>query len=83
MPLDSKTISAPHRLTVNDREIIERRREEYIAAFNREDIAAMTEYAAADAIGMAPNRPAVRGIEATRTQIISHRLSEMTPKYTA
>ena len=66
MPLDSKTISAPHRLTVNDREIIERRREEYIAAFNREDIAAMTEYAAADAIGMAPNRPAVRGVEAHR-----------------
>src|SRR6266480_3646618 len=60
-PEDPMTISALHRLTVNDREIIERRRAEYIAAFNREDIAAMTDYASADAIGMAPNRPAVRG----------------------
>ena len=51
---------------MGDREIIEQRRAEYIAAFNREDIAAMAEYAAADTIGMAPNRPAIRGIEAHR-----------------
>lgn len=51
---------------MNDREIIERRRAEYVDAFNREDIAAMSGYAAADAVGMAPNRPAIRGIDAHR-----------------
>jgi uncharacterized protein (TIGR02246 family) len=55
-----------HGFTVNDRETIERRRAEYIAAFNREDIAAMSNYAAADTIGMAPNRPAIRGLDAHR-----------------
>jgi ketosteroid isomerase-like protein len=52
--------------SVNDREVIERRRTEYVEAFNREDIVAMTGYAAPDAVGMAPNRPAIRGIEAHR-----------------
>ncbi len=51
---------------MNDRDIIERRRTEYVEAFNREDIAAMADYAAADAVGMAPNRPAVRGLDAHR-----------------
>jgi len=51
---------------VNDRDIIERRRAEYVDAFNREDIAAMSSYAARDAIGMAPNRPAIRGVDAHR-----------------
>ena len=52
--------------TVDDRETIERRRAEYVAAFNREDIAAMAAYAAADTVGMAPNRPAIRGLDAHR-----------------
>jgi ketosteroid isomerase-like protein len=49
---------------VNDRETIERRREEFVAAFNREDVAAMQGYASNDTIGMAPHRPAIRGLEA-------------------
>ena len=53
-------------LTVNDKDIIERRRAEYVEAFNREDIAAMAGFAAADAVGMAPNRPAIRGLDAHR-----------------
>jgi ketosteroid isomerase-like protein len=53
-------------LAVNDREIIERRRTEYVEAFNREDIVAMSGFVAADALGMAPNRPAIRGIDAHR-----------------
>jgi uncharacterized protein (TIGR02246 family) len=51
-------------LTASDRDIIEKRRAEYVAAFNREDIAAMSGYTAADAVGMAPNRPAIRGVDA-------------------
>src|SRR5215471_3596473 len=53
-------------LVVNDREIIELRRAEYVAAFNREDIAAMSEYATGDTVGMAPNRPSIRGLDAHR-----------------
>jgi len=49
---------------VSDKEDIERRRAEYVAAFNREDIDAMAEYAAPDTPGMAPNRPAIKGLEA-------------------
>jgi uncharacterized protein (TIGR02246 family) len=49
-----------------DRAAIERRREEFVAAFNREDLAAMEGYATADTVSMAPNRPATRGIEAQR-----------------
>ena len=51
---------------MSDKEIIDRRRAEYVEAFNREDIVAMSGYAAADAVGMAPNRPAIRGIDAHR-----------------
>lgn len=51
---------------MDDREIIERRRGEYVAAFNREDIVAMSEYATADTIGMAPNRPPIHGLNAHR-----------------
>ena len=51
---------------MSDREVIEQRRAEYIAAFNREDIAAMSQYATDDTIGMAPNRPSIRGLEAHR-----------------
>lgn len=49
---------------MNDREIIERRRAEYIDAFNREDIATMIGYVTSDVDGMAPNRPAIRGVDA-------------------
>ena len=52
---------------MSDRETIERRREEFVAAFNREDIAAMERFASDDTIGMGPNRPAIRGIQAQRT----------------
>lgn len=51
---------------MNDRQIIEQRRAEYVEAFNRENIAAMEQYIADDIISMAPNRPATRGIEAER-----------------
>jgi len=53
-------------LAVNDRDIIEQRRAEYVAAFNREDVAAMSGYTAGDAVGMAPNRPALGGVDAHR-----------------
>jgi ketosteroid isomerase-like protein len=49
---------------MNDREIIERRRAEYVEAFNREDIRSMMGYIAADIDGMPPSRPAIRGIDA-------------------
>src|SRR5262245_45782020 len=39
-------------MSVSDRDVIERRRTEYVEAFNREDIVAMTGYAAPDALGM-------------------------------
>lgn len=51
---------------VNDREVIEQRRAEFIAAFNREDVATMEQYASSDTINMGPNRPAIRGLEAQR-----------------
>jgi uncharacterized protein (TIGR02246 family) len=51
---------------VDDRQIIEQRRMEYVEAFNRENIAAMEQYIADDIISMPPNRPATRGIEAER-----------------
>jgi ketosteroid isomerase-like protein len=55
-----------HRVPANDRESIEQRRADYVAAFNRGDVAAMAEYATADTIGMAPNRPSIRGLDAHR-----------------
>jgi ketosteroid isomerase-like protein len=51
---------------VNDKETIERQREEFVAAFNREDVEAMARYASDDTIGMAPSRAAIRGLEAHR-----------------
>ena len=51
---------------MSDRDIIERRRTEYVDAFNREDIVAMSNYVTADAVGMAPNRTAIRGLDAYR-----------------
>ena len=51
---------------MSNREIIEQRRTEFVAAFNREDIDSMERYATADTVSMAPNRPAIRGIEAQR-----------------
>jgi ketosteroid isomerase-like protein len=51
-------------MSVNDRDIIERQRAEYIDAFNRQDIRTMTGYIAADIDAMAPSRPAIRGIDA-------------------
>jgi ketosteroid isomerase-like protein len=49
---------------VNDRDIIERLRAEYVDAFNRQDIRTMTGYIAADIDAMAPGRPAICGIDA-------------------
>jgi uncharacterized protein (TIGR02246 family) len=51
---------------VSDRDIIEKRRAEYVAAFNREDIPAMAGFAAPDVVGMAPNRTAIRGLDSHR-----------------
>jgi uncharacterized protein (TIGR02246 family) len=51
---------------VDDREIIEQRRAEFVAAFNREEIAVMDKYVSGDTISMGPNRPPIRGIEAQR-----------------
>ena len=51
---------------MGNREIIEQRRSEFVAAFNREDIEALEQYAVDDVISMAPNRPMIRGIEAQR-----------------
>ena len=48
---------------MNGSEIIELRRAEYVAAFNREDIAAMMGYVTPDIDAMAPSRPAIRGID--------------------
>jgi ketosteroid isomerase-like protein len=51
---------------MNDRETIEHRREEFLSAFNREDIEALEKYSSKDTISMGPNRPTIRGIEAQR-----------------
>jgi ketosteroid isomerase-like protein len=51
-------------LSVNDRDIIERQRGEYVAAFNRQDIRTMTGHVAADIDAMGPGRPAICGIDA-------------------
>ena len=51
---------------VANREIIEQRRTEFVAAFNREDIGEMERYTSGDGISMAPNRPLIRGIQAQR-----------------
>ena len=52
---------------VNERDIIEQKRSEFVDAFNREDIATMQKYATDDIVSMAPNRQATRGIDAQRT----------------
>jgi uncharacterized protein (TIGR02246 family) len=49
---------------MDDRETIEHRREEFLNAFNREDVAALERYCSEDTISMGPNRPTIRGIEA-------------------
>jgi ketosteroid isomerase-like protein len=49
---------------VSDRDIIERRRAEYVDAFNRQDIRTMTVHVAPDIDAMAPGRAAIRGIDA-------------------
>jgi ketosteroid isomerase-like protein len=51
-------------MSVNDRDIIERQRAEYVDAFNRQDIRVMTDYVALDIDAMAPGRAAIRGIDA-------------------
>jgi ketosteroid isomerase-like protein len=51
-------------MSVSDRDIIERQRAEYVDAFNCQDVRTMTGYVAADIDGMAPGRPAIRGIDA-------------------
>jgi ketosteroid isomerase-like protein len=45
---------------MSDSEIIARRRAEFTAAFNREDIETMSDYVTADVVTMAPNQPAYR-----------------------
>ena len=56
--------SGPGDLSVNDRELIEQQRADYVDAFNREDIATMMGCVTPDIDGMAPGRPAIRGLEA-------------------
>ena len=51
---------------MNDRETIAHRREGYLDAFNREDVAALEGYSSKDTISMGPNRPTIRGIDAQR-----------------
>ena len=60
----SSVLTVRERVVTTERDIIEQRRAEYVAAFNREDIAAMAEYAAPDMVGMVPNRPSIRGLDA-------------------
>jgi ketosteroid isomerase-like protein len=51
-------------MSVNDRDIIERQRADYVDAFNRQDIRTMAGYVAADIDAMAPGRAPIRGIDA-------------------
>ena len=50
-------------MTPSDIDIIARRRAEFVAAFNREDITVMSDILSDDHIGMPPNRPALNGID--------------------
>jgi len=53
-------------MTLSDIDIIARRRAEFVAAFNREDITVMSDILSDDHIGMPPNRPALNGIDDCR-----------------
>ncbi len=52
---------------MGDRETIEKRRNDFVAAFNREDIPALSDLLSDDHIQMPPNRPAIRGKQGTST----------------
>ena len=51
---------------MSDSAAITQLRGNFIAAFNRQDIDAMAEYATDDLVGMPPNQPALVGIDASR-----------------
>jgi len=51
---------------MSDRDTITRRREEFAAALNRQDIPRLSALRSDDCIDMPPNRPAIRGLDAIR-----------------
>jgi ketosteroid isomerase-like protein len=51
---------------MSDRDTISRVRTEFVNAFNRENLDAMAAILADDHVGMAPNRPSMRGKDAAR-----------------
>jgi ketosteroid isomerase-like protein len=51
---------------MNDREVIARRRAEFLTAFNREDVETMAEITADDIVAMVPGRPQLSGKAALR-----------------
>jgi ketosteroid isomerase-like protein len=51
---------------MNDHELIVRLREEFVTAFNREDISALSNLLEDDSVGMPPNRAALQGLAETR-----------------
>ena len=52
---------------MSDSETIARRRAQFAASFNREDIAALSDLITEDNVAMPPNRPALRGKDENRT----------------
>ena len=50
---------------MSDQEIIARRRDEFVAAFNREDVNVMEGFLSDDHVGTPPNRPPILGREAS------------------
>ena len=51
---------------MSDSECIAKLRNDFIAAFNRQDVDALAELVTDDLVGMPPNQPAVVGKEASR-----------------
>src|SRR5215213_256269 len=49
---------------MTDQETVARRRAEFAAALNRQDIEVLSNMRAEDCIDMPPNRPAIRGLDA-------------------
>src|SRR5207302_1703909 len=52
--------------SMSDSEIVARRRAEFVAAFNREDIETASDYVTDDVVTMAPNQAARHGRDAAR-----------------
>lgn len=51
---------------MSDSAAVTKLRDDFIAAFNRQDIDAMAKLTADDMVGMPPNQPAIVGIDASR-----------------